>query len=149
MVLSIKTTLKDLLNSRFIIIYRFQPNSHSKMAGPTGKYTYKSATKVLETLLRKKQPSRILVSNINNLLRIKPFNLRQLFCNIFYIAAVVSFTSVRLRCHIWTVCLKNNSIHRYILGCLHKLPGILKCKNASDSYIKAHVKKISCCFPAV
>lgn len=34
MVLSIKTTLKYLLNSRFIIIYRFQPNSHSKMAAP-------------------------------------------------------------------------------------------------------------------
>ena len=88
--MSIKTTLKDLLNSRFIIIYRFQPNSHSKMAGPTGKYTYKSATKVLKTLLSKKQPSRILVSNINNLLRIKPFNLRQLFCNIFYIIFISS-----------------------------------------------------------
>ena len=83
MTLTIKTTLKDLLNSRFIIIYRFSPSLHKRKGCPAGK--------VLETLLPKKQPSRILVSNINNLLRIKPFNLRQLFCNIFYIAAVVSF----------------------------------------------------------
>ena len=62
MALSIKTTLKDLLNSRFIIIYRFQPNLHKRKGCHAGK--------VLETLLRKKQPSRILVSNINNLLRV-------------------------------------------------------------------------------
>lgn len=32
MALSIKTTLKDLLNSRFIIIYRFSPSFHKKRA---------------------------------------------------------------------------------------------------------------------
>ena len=32
MTLTIKTTLKDLLNSRFIIIYRFSPSLHKKRA---------------------------------------------------------------------------------------------------------------------
>lgn len=32
MTLTIKTTLKDLLNSRFIIIYRFSPSLHNKRA---------------------------------------------------------------------------------------------------------------------
>lgn len=127
-----KTTLKDLLNSSFIIIYRFSPSLHKKRAVLPAKSSKPYS---------QKQPSRILVSNINNLLRIKPFNLRQLFCNIFYIAAVVSFTSVRLRCHIWTVCLQNNSIHRYIRCCFHKLLAFLNVRTPPIPIEKPMLRK--------
>ena len=136
MTLTIKTTLKDLLNSRFIIIYRFSPSLHKKRAVLPAKSSkpYSPKSSLLAFWL---------VTSITSCVS------SPLICASFsatYFILRLSFLLPRLGSG---VCLQNNSIHRYIRCCFHKLPGILKCKNTADSYRKAHVKKISCGFHAV